>query len=164
MSTYPRAVAHVGLTVPDIDAAVKWYTEILGFVVLMPPGLTEAGNGHFGNIGADIYGPNFKVNKMAMLTSGNGVGLEIFEFVDPSTRAYTNEFAPHKPGYFHFAVMDPDVAGLAQKIIDNGGKPISKVWDLYPGQYPYQLCYVADPWGNAIEIYSHSTDSIMAPR
>lgn len=166
MAVYPHVVAHIGLTVPDIDAAVKWYTEVLGFTVLMPPVPSEVGQGHFGDIGSDIYGANFKANKMAMLTAGNGVGLELFEFMGPSTntKEFTQEYAPWKPGYFHFAVMNPDVEGLVQRIIENGGERISKVWDVYPGQFPYQLCYVKDPWGNVIEIFSHSNDSVMAPR
>ena len=28
--TYPRAFNHIGLSVPDVDAAFKWYTEVLG--------------------------------------------------------------------------------------------------------------------------------------
>lgn len=165
MSIYPQVIAHVGLTVPDIEAACKWYSEVLGFTVLMPPSLTTAGAGHLGDIGADIYGPNFIANKMAMLSAGNSVGLELFEFVDPSTKESGNlEYAPWKPGYFHFAVVNPDVEGLVQRIIANGGQRISKVWDIAPGVFPYQLCYVQDPWGNVIEIFSHSNDNVMAPR
>lgn len=165
MAIYPHVIAHVGLTVPDIEAAVKWYTEVLGFTILMPPVPSVVGEGHFGNLGSDIYGPNFKSNLMAMLTSGNGVGLELFEFTEPSTqKCAAQEYGPWRPGYFHFAVVDPDVEGLVQNVIKNGGQRISKAWDIYPGQFPYQLCYVQDPWGNVIEIFSHSNDSVMAPR
>lgn len=164
MKTYPHVITHVGLTVPDIEAAVQWYTDILGFVVLMPPVRSVAGEGHFGNIGSDIYTSKFKANKMAMLTSGNSVGLELFEFENPSTKEFTLEYAPWEPGYFHLAVINPDVEGLVQRIEENGGKRISKKWAIFPDQYPYELCYVQDPWGNVIEIFSHSNDSIMAPR
>ena len=32
-----RALDHVGISVPDIDAAVAWYRDILGCYVLMEP-------------------------------------------------------------------------------------------------------------------------------
>jgi len=35
--TYPRSFSHIGLSVPDLDAAVKFYSEVFGFYVIMPP-------------------------------------------------------------------------------------------------------------------------------
>ena len=32
-----RALDHVGISVPDIDAAVAWYRDVLGCYVLMEP-------------------------------------------------------------------------------------------------------------------------------
>jgi len=34
----PMRMNHIGLSVPDIDAAVKWYVEVLGCYLLVPPG------------------------------------------------------------------------------------------------------------------------------
>ena len=31
---YPPSLNHVAVTVPDLDAAVAWYTEVSGFDVL----------------------------------------------------------------------------------------------------------------------------------
>ena len=31
---WPRALTHVGVTVTDLDKAVRWYGEILGFHVM----------------------------------------------------------------------------------------------------------------------------------
>ena len=33
----PRTFSHIGISVPDLDAAVKFYSEIMGFYVLMQP-------------------------------------------------------------------------------------------------------------------------------
>ncbi|HBF47953.1 MAG TPA: glyoxalase, partial [Shewanella frigidimarina] len=30
-NTYPRSFSHIGISVPDLDAAVKFYTEVLGW-------------------------------------------------------------------------------------------------------------------------------------
>jgi catechol 2,3-dioxygenase-like lactoylglutathione lyase family enzyme len=34
---YPRAVNHVGVGVADIERAIRWYQEVLGFTLLMGP-------------------------------------------------------------------------------------------------------------------------------
>jgi len=52
----PLAINHVGHTVPDIDAAVEWYADVLGFSIVAPPAAIEAGSGHFADLVADIVG------------------------------------------------------------------------------------------------------------
>lgn len=32
---YPRAFSHIGITVPDLDKAVEFYENVLGFYVIM---------------------------------------------------------------------------------------------------------------------------------
>lgn len=34
---YPRTFSHIGISVPDIEAAVKFYTEVLGWYLIMEP-------------------------------------------------------------------------------------------------------------------------------
>jgi len=34
---YPRAFSHIGITVPDLDKAVKFYSEVMGWYIIMPP-------------------------------------------------------------------------------------------------------------------------------
>jgi hypothetical protein len=60
-------------------------------------------------------------------------------------------------------VVDPDIEGLAKRIADSGGKQNSAVWTLLEGE-PFQAVYCQDPWGNIIEIYSHSTELMYANR
>ncbi|MDK2763184.1 MAG: glyoxalase, partial [Alteromonas macleodii] len=62
-----------------------------------------------------------------------------------------------KTGIFHFCVQDPDVEGLAEKIVAAGGKKRMKAPRYYyPGEKPYRMIYMEDPFGNILEIYSHS--------
>src|ERR1700693_747320 len=37
MPQFARPITHVGLSVPDINAAVAWYHEVLGFRILVHP-------------------------------------------------------------------------------------------------------------------------------
>ncbi|RUM55705.1 MAG: glyoxalase, partial [Marinomonas sp.] len=34
---YPRTFSHIGISVPDLEAAVKFYTEVLGWYLIMEP-------------------------------------------------------------------------------------------------------------------------------
>ena len=34
---YPLTINHVAVSVLDLDKAVKWYTEVLGFNLVKPP-------------------------------------------------------------------------------------------------------------------------------
>jgi catechol 2,3-dioxygenase-like lactoylglutathione lyase family enzyme len=76
-------VNHVAISVPDIEAAVKWYTEVLGFRKLRQSvrysdrKVTPEANLF------KIYGDRLQKVKIAFLTSGNGVGIELFQFIDP---------------------------------------------------------------------------------
>jgi len=53
-------------------------------------------------------------------------------------------------------MKDPDVEGLAKKIVEHGGKQRMPIREYYPGEKPYKMVYMEDPFGNIIEIYSHS--------
>ncbi len=35
--TYPKTFSHIGITIPDLDKAVEFYTEVMGVYVIMPP-------------------------------------------------------------------------------------------------------------------------------
>jgi catechol 2,3-dioxygenase-like lactoylglutathione lyase family enzyme len=62
-----------------------------------------------------------------------------------------------KTGVFHFCVQDPNVEELAERIVAEGGKKrMDKPRYYFPGEKPYRMIYMEDPFGNIIEIYSHS--------
>ena len=37
MNVSPKTFSHIGLSVPDLEAAVKFYTEVLGLYTIMEP-------------------------------------------------------------------------------------------------------------------------------
>ena len=36
-NTYPRSFSHICITVPNLDAAVKFQQDVMGFYMIMPP-------------------------------------------------------------------------------------------------------------------------------
>jgi catechol 2,3-dioxygenase-like lactoylglutathione lyase family enzyme len=147
----PRAFNHIGLTVPDIDRAIDWYGRVLGFTLLFRrtleyrPEVPEV---------REIFGPAFVRAYQAHVVAANGVGLELFQFVDPPVQMPDNNFRYWQAGVFHMCITDPDLEGLAARIVANGGKQRTKVWRFLPNR-PYQLVYCEDPFGNIIEGFSH---------
>ena len=58
-------------------------------------------------------------------------------------------------------MIDPDIEGLARRIAETGGTQRSEVWEFAPG-LGFYACYCEDPFGNIVEIYSHSTCHIWS--
>ena len=73
-----HAINHIGINVPDLDAAVAWYTSVLGFQVIRPPFEVAAGQGEGGQRFAHINGPKFGRCRVAYLTANNGICFEMF--------------------------------------------------------------------------------------
>ena len=156
MTQTPRTFSHIGLSVPDLDAAVKFYADVLGFYVVMEPSEAIEDDSAIGAMCTDVFGPGWGSLRIAHLSTADGIGIEIFEF--PGNYAPEEKLEHKRHGTFHFAVQDPDVEGLAQRIVEAGGRQRMPVREYYPGTKPYRMVYVEDPFGIVFEIYSHSYD------
>ncbi len=152
--TYPRSFSHIGLSVTDLDAAVTFYTEVLGWYLIMPPTAIHEDESAIGVMCNDVFGAGWGSFRIAHLSTGDRIGVEIFEF--QNAERPENNFEYWKNGVFHFCVQDPDVEGLAERIVAAGGKQRMPVREYFPGEKPYRMVYMEDPFGNILEIYSHS--------
>ncbi|WP_339229087.1 VOC family protein [Oceanobacillus sp. FSL K6-2867] len=152
------AITHIGLSVPDIEAAIKWYWEVLDFKLIAGPYTFVSELEKKPNMTNDLLGKNIKKMRNAHLISQNQVGLELFEFQEPKIE---NKEKQGYQGYFHICLIADDIEGLADKIEMSGGKKRSDIWNTWEGK-PYYLVYCEDPFGNIIELYSHSTETMYA--
>ena len=155
MGNYPRKFSHIGISVKNIEEVVKWYNEVLGLYIIMEPTLVKnEGDTAIGIMCQDVFGTEFADFKIAHMSTVDGVGLEFFEF--PETKELRNEFNPYAQGIFHLCFQDPDIDGLVEKILNNGGKQRMPIRAYYPDDKPYKMVYMEDPFGHIIEIYTHS--------
>jgi catechol 2,3-dioxygenase-like lactoylglutathione lyase family enzyme len=159
-SIYPKIINHVAVSVPDLDLAVNWYKEVLGFTVVREPIEYVPDDTLKGMAVKDIHGPRLKKVRMVWLSSANQVGFEIFEYIEPKAERRTNNFEYWKSGFIHICITDPDIEGLCKKISETGGKQRSKVWEIVPDK-GYKVAFCEDPFGNIIEIYSHSYEQTI---
>jgi catechol 2,3-dioxygenase-like lactoylglutathione lyase family enzyme len=91
-SVYPKTINHIAVSVPNLEEAMKWYTEILGFSIIKQAVEFVADDSLIGIAVKDIHGPKLKKMRMAWLSSANQVGLEIFEYVEPKAESRTDNF------------------------------------------------------------------------
>lgn len=154
MLSAPRSFSHIGLSVPDLDTAVKFYSDVMGFYVIMEPTEVVEDDSDIGRMCTDVFGAGWSRLRIAHLSTADRVGIELFEFQGNYAPEDNLDYRRH--GVFHFCVQDPDVEGLARKIVEAGGKQRMPVREYYPGEKPYRMVYVEDPFGNVFEIYSHS--------
>jgi lactoylglutathione lyase family protein len=153
-STYPRAFSHIGVSVTDLERAVQFYTEVMGWYLIMAPTEVVEDDSAIGVMCKDVFGEGFGSFHIAHMATSDGIGVELFQFrgAEPSAGG----FEYWKSGVFHFCVQDPDLEGLAERIVAAGGKQRMPVRHYYPGEKPYRMVYCEDPFGNIVEIYSHS--------
>lgn len=153
--TYPKSFSHIGITVPDIEAAVKFYSEVMGWYVIMKPSIVKKENDTaIGQMCMDVFGDNWEEFEIAHLSTSDGIGIELFSF--PHGVKEAPPFKPFNTGLFHFCIQDPAIEELIDKIIAHGGKQRIPIRSYYPGEKPYRMCYVEDPFGIVFEIYTHS--------
>ncbi|WP_350299577.1 VOC family protein [Peribacillus frigoritolerans] len=76
------AITHIGLAVPDLDSAIKWYEQVLGFRLLAGPYSFDTSMENKLNMTNDPLGNTVKKMLNAHLMADNGVEIELFEFLE----------------------------------------------------------------------------------
>ncbi|MFC4560193.1 lactoylglutathione lyase family protein [Virgibacillus kekensis] len=154
MHTYPRTFSHIGLSVPKLEDAIKFYTEVFGWYTIVEPTEVKNDDSPVGQMCRDAFGDEWSTLRISHLSTGDRIGMELFEF--PGNEQPENKMPYWKTGLFHYCIQDPDIEGLVEKIKKHGGKQRMPIREYYPDEKPYRMVYVEDPFGIVFEIYSHS--------
>lgn len=144
---------HVGFTVPDIDAACRWFERILGAETLY----TAATN--FRHDEDDWMQVHLRVSPRAVIKEfrymrvGNGTNFEVFEYSAPHqslTPPKNSDIGGH---HFAFYVEDMDaaIAFLKENDVEVLGEPTAYAEGPNLG---LTWCYFLTPWGQQLEIVS----------
>ena len=153
--TYPKSFSHIGITVPDINKAVKFYEDVMGWYIIMQPAtVKKEKETAIGQMCIDVFGDDWEEFEIAHMSTSDGIGIELFSFLHGIKEA--PEFNPFNTGLFHFCIQDPNIEALVDKIVALGGKQRMPIREYYPKEKPFKMCYVEDPFGIVFEIYTHS--------
>lgn len=158
---YPRAFTHIGITVTDLQKGIAFYRAAFGLNIIFGPKRLQADESRFGQISRQVYGPDFGEAVVVFLGTANGVVVELFEFVKPRSEPSPATFNYWQTGCFHVCFVDPDVEAAVDRIVSHGGKQRTPVWELWD-ETGKKIAFCEDPFGNVIEIYSHSTEQMVS--
>jgi catechol 2,3-dioxygenase-like lactoylglutathione lyase family enzyme len=135
-------IAHTAVCVPDVEAAVNWYRDVLGLVVLSPPYLIE-GDAIAADMGELIPDPRLKAAIVGFAADGDRV-LEVIEYPGTDGRNTRADAALTDHGLSHVALLCDDVdrtrADLERKgvtFLVTGIADVARV----------RTTWFVDPWG-----------------
>ena len=134
---------HVGITVSDIDASIKFYEEVFGFTCRDRVTFNEK----FLAQAPDLYKLSGATAQAAFIQASNGIVLEMFQF-DPALPD-DGRFAWNRAGHTHIAFMIDDLPEFAKHMRAKNVRFCMDVLEKADGSH---WVFVQDPDGNLIEI------------
>lgn len=150
--TITRGINHIGLTVPDIDAATQFFKKALDGKVAYDS-QTELDQPRGGNKVEHFLGleSGAKIIKKRMMVFGNGPNIELFEFVNAHQQAPA---ALQDIGLTHLSFYIDDFDTALERMVEAGGKPVSEPHEntRYEDSVGSQTIYFKAPWGSLIEL------------
>jgi catechol 2,3-dioxygenase-like lactoylglutathione lyase family enzyme len=153
-----RGIDHVGIYVPDIDAATKFLQEAFGARVIyesLAKTDPEMDLEKDGLIQKLAIAPGTVMRSQRFLTFGRGPDLELFEMHAPGQTSTTGK---SDFGINHFAVYADDIDAAVERFERAGGK-----MNFRPTPIPFEtetgdgvkFCYGTTPWGMNVEFITY---------
>jgi catechol 2,3-dioxygenase-like lactoylglutathione lyase family enzyme len=159
-------VDHVGLTVPDLDAAVRFYCGAIGGHELYRIGPFDAAELPSMADGRDWTEAHINVAgarlTIAMLSIGPNLMLELFQYDRPANR---REQPPRNCdfGGHHIAFKVENLEAAKDHLASHGCRVMEGPIVLDQGPCATtRVNYVLDPWGNQIELVEYTTQAFEA--
>ncbi|KAK6583716.1 hypothetical protein PZA11_003446 [Diplocarpon coronariae] len=137
----------VGMTVGNVEEAIKFYTEGLDFHLLSGPTLMNRSQ----EVNAAVFTVYSHTNVMNVAWLGaanNGIGLELFQYIDPPYVA--PKVASISPFQKHWKIglTSTNTTALSLKAVAAGGRVVGE--PIPTAGSP--TLHVLDPWDNLVEI------------
>ena len=148
-----RGTDHVGLTVPDLEQALEFFTTVLGCAEIYRMGpFVDEGTWFADELGLD---PRAHIPVMAMLRCGSGSNLELFQYEAPDQRQQLPRMSDWGGHHLAFYVddMDAAIATLREHGVDILGQVKEGLGpEAGPGT-AWVFCHT--PWGLPLEFVSY---------
>jgi catechol 2,3-dioxygenase-like lactoylglutathione lyase family enzyme len=147
-----RGGDHVGVTVPDLDAATRFLVDVLGaeqFYDLGPFAATD----DWMTVHLGVH-PDARVKRLRFFRLGAGLNLEVFEYSAPDQR--TEPPLNSDVGGHHLALYVDDIGAAVAYLRAHGvevmGEPTVRTSGPSGGQ---SWVYFRAPWGLQFELVSY---------
>jgi catechol 2,3-dioxygenase-like lactoylglutathione lyase family enzyme len=147
-----RGVNHIGLTVPDLDQAVAFFTDVMGCQKAMSFGPFRDDKGTFMQDVLDVD-PRAVIDQITMLRCGFGSNIELFRYEAPDQK--TVAVRNSDIGGHHIAFYVDDIDAAAAYLKDKGIKTNMGPIPVSEGPAAGQaILYFSAPWGLQLEAIS----------
>jgi hypothetical protein len=102
-TNYPKSFSY-RITVPNIKEAVKFYSEVMGWYIIMEPStVKKRKKTAIGQMCIDVFG-RWEEFEIAHLATSDGIGIELFSFPHRSKKHQNSILSIQ--GLFIFCVQD----------------------------------------------------------
>jgi len=146
-------VDHVGITVPDIGAAIAWFEDVLGCRAPLTFGPFSDPVGTFMQ---DLLGvhPRAVINQITLLRCGHGPSVELLEYESPDQEQAFRKNSDYGGKHIAFYVrhIDKAVAYMESKGVEKLLGPLPVTDGPAAGQ---TINYFRTPFGTYIELISY---------
>ena len=146
-----RGGDHIGITVPDLDAAERWLIDVIGAVHVYTLGAKRADDDWM-QTQLGVH-PRTVIREIRFLRLGNGTNLELFDYdaADDQRPQPRNSDI----GGYHLALyvddLDAAIAHLRAHDVEIMGEPVASA-GASEGQ---RWLYFRSPWGLQFELVSY---------
>jgi catechol 2,3-dioxygenase-like lactoylglutathione lyase family enzyme len=142
-----KGIHHVGITVPDLDQAIAFYTEVLGLEFFDPPSPVFDDP----ELGPKLGVPGASLRQVN-LACGDGI-VELVEYPTPVPPASTEPPRPDHHGAAHLALQVDDIAATKERLEAAGVEFFSDVNFIDEGVLAgWRWVYFRDPFGIVLEL------------
>ena len=150
---------HVGITVPDLDEAVAFYTDVIGGVELYRQGPFDAAEIPQTRDGRDWTDAHVNVPgarlRFAAVRLAEDFMLELFEYEKPDDAARTPPRNCDVGGH-HLALRVEDIDAACTFLSERGVRLLERIEIDEGPTAGLRANYFLDPWGNHIELVQYA--------
>lgn len=148
-----RGVDHIGMTVPDLQEAESFFSEILGCEKATAFGPFRDDEGTFMQDLLDVD-PRAVVEQITLMRCGFGSNIELFKYTAPdqeNVRPRNSDIGGH-----HIAIYVDDINAAAAYLKDKGIRTLLGPLPVDQGPAAGQtILYFFAPWGLQMEAISY---------
>ncbi len=154
-----RGTDHIGLTVPDLEAAVDFFVKVIGCTPFYRDGPFES-DGDWMAVHLNVH-PSAVIRKIRWLRCANGPNLELFQYEAPSQIVEPPRNSDVGGHHLAFYVDDfhqslhhlqrHDVRILGEPTVRTSGPNAGQTWVYFLAPWGLQLELVSYPHGKAYE-------------
>lgn len=145
-----RGIDHIGVTVPDLDEAERFFVDVLGAELIYTLGTKQADDDWM-QVTLGVH-PRTVIREIRFLRLGNGSNLELFKY--DSADGQADEPRNSDIGGHHLAIYVDDLDAAREYLRIHGveimGEPVASQSSA-EGQ---RWLYFRSPWGMQFELVS----------